>query len=213
MKHERVKLIMRVAPFNELKLSERAPDANLQKQHKEGVEALRKAWTTSFSIVALESFRSFGSTVQEHLENTGAALQMAAALGNVYDFGIVADDAIKLWEHRAEARPLAELPWDGPAVFLMTHPELTAFDKSVTVYLLQYLEDDRIDLTELVYSQTANSVIIWQTMVANLPFGASREVRVTACTNQPTVETVNSTLNPSIMGAAFVAETGIKPLS
>lgn len=204
---------MRVAPFTELKLSERPADANLQKQHKESVEALRKAWTTSFSLVALDSFKSLSCSVQEHLENTGAALQMAAALGNVYDFGIVADDAIKVWEYRAEERPLAELPWDGPAVFLMTHPEFTAFDKSVTVYLLQYLEDGHIELTELVYSQASNSVIIWQTMVANLPFGASREVRVTACTNQPTVATVNSTLNPSIMGAAFVAETRTKPLS
>lgn len=203
---------MRIAPFTELKISERAPDANIQKQHKEAVESLRRAWASSFSIAHLNDFRYPNGSAEEHLEKVGNALQKAAAINNVYDFGVVSNDSIKLWEHRAEDRPISNIPWVGPAVFLMTHPEMT-FEKSLSIYLLIQSGHDSIILTELLYSQESRSVLIYQTLVAKLPFGSSREVHMTAYTKEANPETVNSTLNPSIMGAAFVAETGTKSLS
>lgn len=208
---------MRKINVSQLKISDRDLEDNLYKTHVEVVQSLRDVCepeSKGISISALDRFDVFQGTVEGFISARGSKLQAAVREQRAYDFGVVKNADVIRWAKVAQSDPIVDvLRGDNSIAFIATHPEEIPFAGSTSVYLLERDKTDRLQMTELMYIKESQNFLIYATLLAKLPFGDSREVEVIAWTDGPSGETVNSTLEPSLMGAAFLREAGAGTVS
>lgn len=194
------------ANFRELQISDRTADANVINQHKDSLTIFRKSLTEGIQIACLPSFRRHSGSETEFIADTARFIKIAFEMNSIFDFGIVDNKQITRWERQIEKSPINTLPWSGPALFLMSHPDQIQSDHSISTYLVTQLSESQVEITELLFISASKKFLIYQSLVAVMPMGKSREVILTAWSDfEPTGETVNSTLPPAFMGTAFLA--------
>ncbi len=201
---------MRKINIEELMISDRDLDENTYETHREVAHSLRQVCEREdkgISVSALNEFQVYKGTVKEFCTTVGIELQAAVRENRAYDFGVVKNDDVIRWADAAKAEPVADILKDGkPVVFIATHPEEVPYAESTSVYLLSPEPGRSATLTEFMYLKKPQSFMIYASMSAPQPLGTSREVNVIAWSETPTPDTVNSTMNPCLMGAAFIRE-------
>ncbi|MDQ1902722.1 hypothetical protein RAH32_20075 [Paracoccus sp. WLY502] len=198
--------------FDVLKIANRSPDANTLHHHKSTVQKFRDVIKVKLDIAALNNFQVTQGSIEDHLRQVGAILSSAISCGNIYDLEVVDNSSIAFWEHKAAKAPIYELPWTGPAIFLMTHPKEVVTDEGLSAYLANRIGDQLI-IVELLFVGKSEKFLIYQTLWANIPLGIDKSVTVIAYTGDaPTMKTVDSTFKPLIMATAFlVSESSSRP--
>lgn len=199
-------MTLQTASIFDLKISDRPEDANLYTDHKDSVDGFREACIkgNGLRVACLESFQT--ADLKSYLRDTAANLQKTVRSAGFYDLGIVRNDMVSRWAQQAERHPIEVMPWTGKiAVFVATHPDEVTFDKTLSVYMLEQIVGGMITLTEFAYIKASNTVMVYQSLVAKMPLGSSLGVRVIAYSEQPSAESVSSTLNPALMCTAFLA--------
>jgi hypothetical protein len=199
---------MEKSNIEELQISERDLDDKIYASHSEVVVSLREVCASEdegITVTAFDSFSVFTGSVKDFIMAIGVELQSAVRENRIYDFGVVKNSDVIRWADAAKSEPAANVLMQGrPIAFIATHPDEVPFSESTSVYLVSPHQADSVRLTELIYLRKVQQFVIYTSMIARLPLGSSLEVSVTAWSEQPTQETVNSTLNPCLMGAAFL---------
>ena len=203
----------RIVDISELGLKDRDLDTKLFAEHQEVVRSFMEVLDkpqSGIELATLESFETIGFEVKDFVHNAFYKIKAAVTSGNVFDFGVTPDAMVKKWAQQAEQTPIAILPWSGrAAVFFATHPGEVPFEKSMSIYLLESIHNQSLQLTELMFVAPTKKLLIFGGLVAQLPFGVTLCAEVNAFSGTPNVDSVGSILNPCLMGAAFLAsDTG-----
>ncbi len=203
---------VRFIPIDALKISDRAPDARVYDQHLETVAKLKELFAKPLHVAALSSFRSTSGTPQSYMLAVRELIRHAIHANNVFDFGVIDNEAIAKWERRAAEEPIKELPWSGTALFLMTHPNEITSDRSLSMYVI-HNEPGELLIAELMFIAASETMLVYQGFLTDLPLGGDWNVTITGYSDGPTTESVNSTLPPVVMGTAFLREQTSKLMS
>lgn len=197
----------KIGSIFDLKISTRPEDANIKEGHEICVKAFRAAIDKPNGVktAALESFDAIQGK-REFLSEIGKVLVEIVRNFGFYDLGVVRNDMVVHWAEKAVENPIAKKPWPkDAAVFVATHPDEMTFDKMLSVYVLHQISSGELILTEISFIQASETFLVYQSMVAAMPFGSTTAVQVIAHSEPPTPASVSSTLNPSLMAAAFLA--------
>lgn len=200
-------MAVKIQSIDTLMISDREPSSNDLKSHAAAVDRLKTlAERNALRFAALGSLKVTVGTPKDHIAAIQKLIDIAITQGNVFDYGVINNEVIAAWEIKAEKKPVEVLAWNGPAIFLMTHPQEVPYD-AMSVYLLM-ANGSKLVVSELMFLDKSETLLVYQTLHANIPVGINRAVTVTAYSDpEPSPLTVNSTLNPAIMGVAFLSSS------